>query len=143
MRHGTLRISGPFRDGATVAATGLSWRAPALPHGLKLVSFSVGYTWQSCAPGGKQCRTAADSTATPFAARDYVVGHADTGRVLRVTETATEVVVPSGGTVRRLLHHHAFRRQDLDHRRARLLPRQGPGDRVRQRHTGAKDRLKR
>ena len=60
---GALRISGPFRDGATVAATGLSWRAPALPRGLKLVSFAVGYTWQSCAPGGKQCRTAADSTA--------------------------------------------------------------------------------
>ena len=94
--RGALRISGPFRDGATVVAAGLSWRVPALPRGLKLVSFSVGYAWQSCAPGGKQCRTAADSTATPFAARDYVVGHADTGRVLRVTETATEVVVPSG-----------------------------------------------
>ena len=97
VHHGALRISGSFRDGATVAAAGLSWDAPVLPHGLKLVSFSVGYTWQSCAPGGKQCRTAADSTATPFAARDYVVGQADTGRVLRVTETATEVVVPSAG----------------------------------------------
>ena len=96
VHRGALRISGPFRDGATVAAAGLSWRPPVLPHGLKLVSFSVGYTWQSCAPGGKQCQTAADSTATPFAARHYVVGHADTGRVLRVTETATEVVVPSG-----------------------------------------------
>ena len=95
--EGTLRITGPFRDGATVTASGLAWRAPALPGGLKLVSFAVGYTWQSCAPGGMQCRTAADSTATPYAARDYVVGHADTGRVLRVTETATEVTVPSNG----------------------------------------------
>ena len=97
VHRGALRISGPLRDGATVAAAGLSWHAPALPHGLTLVSFAVGYAWQSCAAGGKQCRTAADSTATPYAARDYVVGHADTGRVLRVTETATEVVAPSGG----------------------------------------------
>jgi hypothetical protein len=94
---GSLAITGPFRDGATVAASGLAWRVPALPRGLKLVSFAVGYAWQSCAPGGKQCRTAADSTATPYAARDYVVGHADAGRVLRITETATEVVVPSTG----------------------------------------------
>ncbi len=97
VHRGTLRITGPFRDGATVTASGLAWRAPALPRGLKLVSFAVGYTWQSCAPGGKQCRTAADSTATPYAAHDYVAGHADTGRVLRVTETATEVAVPSNG----------------------------------------------
>ena len=94
---GTLLITGPFRDGATVTASGLTWRAPALPRGLKLVSFAVGYTWQSCAPGGKQCRAAADSTATPYAARDYVPGPADAGRVLRITETATEVVAPSPG----------------------------------------------
>ncbi len=97
VHHGALRITGPFRDGATVAAAGLAWRAPALPRGLKLVSFAVGYSWQSCAPGGKQCRAAADSTATPYAARDYVIGRGDAGRVLRVTETATEVVVPSPG----------------------------------------------
>jgi hypothetical protein len=96
VHQGTLRIAGPLRDGSTVTAAGLSWHVPPLPHGLTLVSFSVGYAWQSCAPGGKHCRTAADSTATPYAARDYVVGHADTGRVLRVTETATEVVAPSG-----------------------------------------------
>jgi len=97
IHRGALRITGPFRDGATVAASGLAWRAPGLPRGLKLVSFAVGYAWQSCAPGGKQCRTAVDSTATPYAARDYVIGSADTGRVLRITETATEVVVPSQG----------------------------------------------
>jgi hypothetical protein len=97
VHRGTLRITGPFRDGRAVTASGLSWQAPALPPGLKLVSFAVGYAWQSCAPGGKQCRAAADSTATPYAARDYVVGQADTGRVLRITETATEVVVPSAG----------------------------------------------
>jgi hypothetical protein len=97
VHQGKLLITGPFRDGATVAATGLSWRAPTLPHGLKLVSFAVAYTWQSCAPGAKQCRSAAGSTATPYAARYYVVGHEDTGRVLRITETATEVVVPSEG----------------------------------------------
>jgi Glycoside-hydrolase family GH114 len=90
--RGTLRISGEFRDGATVAATGLTWSKPRLPHGLTMLSFEVAYAWQSCAPGGKACKAPADSTATPFAARDYVVGHADTGRLLRVTETASEVV---------------------------------------------------
>jgi hypothetical protein len=90
--RGTLRISGEFRDGATVAATGLSWSKPRLRPGLTMLSFEVAYAWQSCAPGGKACKTAADSTATPFAARDYVVGHADTGRLLRVTETASAVV---------------------------------------------------
>ena len=59
---------------------------------MKLLSFAVAYTWQSCAPSGRHCRTAADSTATPFAARQYRVGHADTGRRLRVTETAAETV---------------------------------------------------
>jgi Glycoside-hydrolase family GH114 len=42
--------------------------------------------------------TAADSTATPFAARQYRVGHADTGRRLRVTETAAEVVQTRSST---------------------------------------------
>ena len=36
--------------------------------------------------------TGADSTVTPFAARRYIAGHADTGKYLKVTETATEVV---------------------------------------------------
>src|SRR5450756_1944679 len=86
VHHGALRISGVLRDGATVAATGLSWSKPRLPHGMTLLSFEVAYTWRSCAPGGKACTTAADSTATPFAAGDHVVGHGDTGRLLRVTE---------------------------------------------------------
>jgi Glycoside-hydrolase family GH114 len=94
--RGTLRISGTFRDGATVAATGLRWQVPRLPDGVRLVSFEVAYQWQSCAAGGKDCRSAADSTATPYAARAYVVGHADTGRILRLTVTASEVVVSRG-----------------------------------------------
>jgi glycosyl hydrolase family 114 len=56
----------------------------------------VAYTWQACAAG--TCRTAADTTATPFAARRYVVGHADTGRLLKLTETASEVVETDPGT---------------------------------------------
>jgi hypothetical protein len=96
--RGALRISGTFRDGSTVTAAGLSWHASRLPAGWKLVSLEVAYTWQSCARGGSQCKSAADTTATPFSARDYVVGHADAGRVLRLTETATEVVVPSGAS---------------------------------------------
>ena len=92
VHHGTLRITGQPRDGALVTASGLAWHAPRLPRGMKLLSFEVAYTWQSCAPSGRGCRTAADSTATPFAARQYRAGHADTGRRLRVTETAAEVV---------------------------------------------------
>ncbi|HEY6787305.1 MAG TPA: hypothetical protein VI365_08335 [Trebonia sp.] len=53
-----------------------------------------------CAPGGAGCKAAADSTATPDAARAYVVGHADTGRVLRLTETASEVVLTQASTDR-------------------------------------------
>ena len=98
VQHGTLAISGPLRDGATVTAAGLGWHAPPLPHGMTLLSFEVAYTWQSCAPGGTGCRAAADSTATPYAARDYVVGQADTGRVLRLTETASEVVLTQAST---------------------------------------------
>jgi hypothetical protein len=90
--HGTLRIAGQSRDGALVTASGLAWHAPRLPRGMKLLSFGVAYTWQSCGPHGGHCRTAADATATPFAARRYRAGHADTGRRLRVTETAAEVV---------------------------------------------------
>ena len=90
--HGTLRISGTPRDGAVVTASGLAWTAPRLPRGMRLLSFEVAYTWQSCGPHGGHCRTAAGTTATPFAARRYRAGHADTGRRLRVTETAAEVV---------------------------------------------------
>jgi hypothetical protein len=92
VHHGTLRIAGQPRDGALVSASGLAWHAPRLPRGMKLLSFEVAYTWQSCAPSGRHCTTAAGSTATPFAARQFRAGHADTGRRLRVTETAAEVV---------------------------------------------------
>jgi hypothetical protein len=96
VHRGTLRITGQPRDGALVTASGLAWHAPRLPRGMKLLSFEVAYTWQSCAPSGRRCTTAADSTATPFAARQYRAGHADTGRRLRVTETAAEVVQTRG-----------------------------------------------
>ena len=96
--RGALGIRGVLQDGATVAATGLSWSRPRLPRGMTMLSFEVAYTWQSCAAGGKDCRTGADSAATPFAARDYVVGHADTGRLLRVTETVSEVVETQAST---------------------------------------------
>ena len=95
--HGTLRITGQLRDGGVVAAAGLSWRPGNLPRGDRLLSFEVGYYWQSC-PAQGSCVAAADTTATPFAAQRYVVGHADTGRRLRLTETATEVVETSPAT---------------------------------------------
>ena len=90
--RGALRIAGLLRDGAVVTAAGLSWHPARLPRGQSLLSFEVSYSWQSCRAQGQQCRAAGDSAATPFAARQYRVGHADTGRWLRVTETAAEVV---------------------------------------------------
>src|SRR5215831_16936884 len=91
-RHqGTLRVTGALRDGGTVRAAGLSWRPGALPPGDRLLSFEVGYYWSACTAAG-QCQRAADTTATPFAARRYVAGHADTARRLKITETAAEVV---------------------------------------------------
>jgi len=94
--RGTLRMAGRLRDGSAVRADGLAWRPGQLPPGDKLLSFGVGYTWQACATrsggSGTHCVKAVDSTVTPFAARRYIVGHADTGKYLKVTETATEVV---------------------------------------------------
>jgi hypothetical protein len=94
-RSGALRIGGLARDGNVVRAAGLTWRPGRLPTGDRLLSFGVAYSWQSCAGG---CSNAADSTATPFAASTYIVGHADTGRKLRLTETATEVVETDAAT---------------------------------------------
>ena len=37
-----------------VTASGLAWHAPRLPHGDRLLSFEVAYTWQSCAPDGRR-----------------------------------------------------------------------------------------
>ena len=95
--HGTLGVTGSLRDGGTVQAQGLSWRPGALPPGDRLLSFEVGYYWSACTAAGR-CRPAADTAATPFAARRYVVGHADTGLHLKITETATEVVETSPAT---------------------------------------------
>ncbi len=93
-RHaGMPRIAGALRDGGVVRAAGLSWKPGRLPKGDRLLSFAVGYQWQSCASAAaSSCRPAADSTRTPFAARRYIVGHADVGRELRVVETAAETV---------------------------------------------------
>ncbi|HSR86700.1 MAG TPA: endo alpha-1,4 polygalactosaminidase [Streptosporangiaceae bacterium] len=87
--HGRLQIAGSLRDGSIVHATGLHWRPGSLPRADKLLSFEVSYAWRACAA---KCVTAADTTVTPFAADRYVVGHADTGTHLQLTETATEVV---------------------------------------------------
>src|SRR5947209_14502190 len=92
VHHGTLRVPGTPRDGATVTATGLGWHAPRLPRGMSLLSFAVAYSWQSCDAAGRHCRSGADATAAPFAARAYIPGQAEVGRRLRVTETAAEVI---------------------------------------------------
>ena len=90
--QGTLRVSGTPRDGSPLTAAGLRWHAPRLPRGMALLSFAVAYSWQSCDGRGQHCRAGADTTATPFAARRYTVGHADTTRRLKVIQTAAEVV---------------------------------------------------
>ena len=90
--QGSLHVAGHLRDGSTLAATGLRWHAPRLPHGMTLLSFAVAYSWQACDSRGQHCQAGADTTATPFAARRYVAGHADTARRLKITETAAEVV---------------------------------------------------
>ena len=92
VHHGTLRVLGTPRDGATVTAAGLRWHAPRLPRGMSLLSLAVAYSWQSCDAAGRHCRSGADTTAAPFAARAYVPGQAEVGRRLRVTETAAEVI---------------------------------------------------
>ena len=97
IRLGTLRVTGTLRDGSTVRAAGLHWKPGRLPAGDKLLSFGVAYYWKSCSAAGP-CANAADSTVAPFAASRYIVGHADTGRRLRVTETATEVVETNPAT---------------------------------------------
>ena len=90
--HGTLKIAGDMSDGGVVEAKGLSWAPPDLPPGDRILSLQVAYEWQACAPQGGACVTASDTTATPFAASRYIVGHADVGKRLKLTETATEVV---------------------------------------------------
>jgi Glycoside-hydrolase family GH114 len=96
--HGTLRISGHLRDGGTVAAEGVRWHPSRLPAGDRLLSFVVAYTWSACAAPAGPCRPGADTTAAPFAAARYTIGHGDVGRFLRVTETATETVETDAAT---------------------------------------------
>ena len=135
---GSLHIRGPMRDGGTVTAAGVAWRPGRLPHGDRLLSFEVAYTWQACLAG--TCRTAADTTSTPFAARRHVVGHADTGRVLRLTETATEVVETDPATFAFSVAHAS--RTVLAVRPVRALCRRaGALERVRERHAGAAHRV--
>ena len=90
--HGVLKVTGNMIDGAVVHAEGLSWRPSHLGSGDRLLSFEVVYRWRACAPDVDTCVDAADTTATAFAARRYIVGHADVGQRLQLTETATEVV---------------------------------------------------
>ena len=133
VRRGRLRITGALRDGGTVRAAGLRWRPGALPHGDKLLSFEIAYAWRSCASA---CRTAADSTATPFAARRYIAGHADTGRRLRLTETATEVIETDPATFAfTVVHALGERHHGRGRRRLPGVP--SAGHRVRQRHARA------
>src|SRR5215469_254913 len=77
--HGRLQIAGSLHDGDTVHATGLHWQPGPLTGSDKLLSFEVSYAWRVCLT---KCVPAGDTTATPFAAGSYIVGHADTGQRL-------------------------------------------------------------
>jgi hypothetical protein len=79
---------------------------------MRLLTFEVAYVWQRCSARGTNCVKAADTTAAPFAASRYLVGHADTGGRLKLTETAAEVVETNPATfsftlVRRSVSHLA------------------------------------
>ena len=89
---GRARIAGTLRDGGVVRERGLRWRPGRMPAGDRILSFEVGYEWRSCPPAGGRCRAGGGTTSTPFAASRYTVAHADTGRTLKLIETATEVV---------------------------------------------------
>jgi hypothetical protein len=88
---GRPRIAGTPRDGAVVRERGLRWHPGRLPAGDRLLSFEVAYEWRSCAPSGAHCRPGGGTSSTPFAASRYTVAHSDTGRRLKLVETATEV----------------------------------------------------
>ena len=138
---GTLRIHGTLRDGAVVTAQGLTWHHAALPPGDRLLSFEVGYSWRACTTATGTCVPAADSTATPYAAARYIVGHADTGRHLRLTVTAREVIETDPATFTfKIVHaigdHHHLRQGGAVCRRA------GAHQRIHQRHARAPHRVK-
>ena len=64
--HGTLRIAGTPRDGATVSARGLRWRPGKLAQGDRLLSLAVATTWEACvAPSGPCEQSDAESTVQP------------------------------------------------------------------------------
>ena len=75
----------PARRAAPSHARGLRWRAGPLPAGDRLLSFEVALRLAACTarPARPLRARPADATATPFAARRYVAGHADTGPLLR------------------------------------------------------------
>ena len=133
---GQLHVTGTLRDGGTVRATGLTWRAGSLPTGDKLLTFAVSYTWQSCAA---KCVRAADTTATPFAAQRYIVAHADTSGGCGWWNRR-QTVEPT----RPFLLHPGQRVGDRDHpgRGRRLRRRPAAADRIRERAAGAADRVR-
>ena len=140
VHQGTLRIAGQPQDGGLVTAVGLRWSPGRLPRGTKLLSFAVAYTWQTCRADGTHCVTASDSAATPFAARQYRPSQPDTGRRLRVTETAAEVVETQPAT----FTFKVIRRSVQPAGQCagpRLPAAPGAGGGVHQRHPGAHHRL--
>ena len=95
---GTLTIASQLADGSLVRTEGLTWNPGSLPAGDRLLTFEVAYDWSTCASASGACRVAEDSTAAPFSARSYRVGHKDVGRFLRLKEVATEVVETNATT---------------------------------------------
>ncbi len=81
--HGKLTLSGSFRDGATITATGLKWTpAPGSPQ-------SVAYSWSACK--GSHCTPLSTPVRQPYLP-SVVLGPHDVGKRVRVQETVTDVL---------------------------------------------------
>lgn len=87
---GTLALRGTFRDGSTIAATGVRWRAVA--GSLQ----SVSYAWSAC--GRRRCTALSIPPHQPYLPT-ALLGPGDVGRRIRVRETAVDVLA-SGGEAR-------------------------------------------
>jgi hypothetical protein len=86
MPHGTLKLTGTFRDGSTITAQGLSWHAS--PGSLQ----SVSYSWSACTRS--RCARLSTPPQQPYLA-GVTLGPGDVGKRIRVRESATDVL-PGG-----------------------------------------------
>jgi hypothetical protein len=87
---GKLTLTGTFRDGSTLKATGVTWTP--VPGSLQ----SVSYSWSACTPSA--CGVLSSAVHQPYLASTGL-GPGDVGKRIAVRETATDVN-PDGTTSR-------------------------------------------